>query len=37
MAVIKHIAVKNSRYENAIKYLEYQHNELTNKPKSQKR
>lgn len=32
MAVIKHIAVKNSRYENAIKYLEYQHNELTNKP-----
>lgn len=32
MAVIKHIAVKNTRYENAIKYLEYQHNELTNKP-----
>ena len=32
MAVIKHIAVKNTRYENAVKYLEYQHNELTNKP-----
>ena len=32
MAVIKHIAVKNSDYMDAVQYLKYQHNELTNKP-----
>ena len=32
MAVIKHIAIKNASYDDAVKYLEYQHNELTNKP-----
>ena len=32
MAVIKHIAVKNTRYVDAVNYLEFQHNELTNKP-----
>ena len=32
MAVIKHIAIKNARYIDVVNYLEYQHNELTNKP-----
>ena len=32
MAVIKHIAVKNRRYIDAVHYLEYQHNELSSKP-----
>ena len=32
MAVIKHIAVKNSDYMDAVQYLKYQFNELTNKP-----
>ncbi|MBQ3755673.1 MAG: relaxase/mobilization nuclease domain-containing protein [Oscillospiraceae bacterium] len=32
MAVIKHIAVKNTRYIDAVQYLKYQHNELNSKP-----
>ena len=32
MALIKHIAIKNASYDDAVKYLEYQHNEITNKP-----
>ena len=32
MALIKHIAIKNSDYMDAVQYLKYQHNELTNKP-----
>ncbi len=32
MAVIKHIAIKNSSYTAAVQYLSYKHNEYTNKP-----
>ena len=32
MAVIKHIAIKNQSYSAAIDYLQYKHDEFTNKP-----
>ena len=32
MAVIKHIAIKNSSYTAAVQYLSYKHDEYTNKP-----
>lgn len=32
MAVLKHIASKNSNYGEAIEYLMFQHNEITGKP-----
>ena len=32
MAVLKHIAIKNSQYADAVDYLRFQHNEFTNKP-----
>lgn len=32
MAIIKHLAVKNSNYQAALDYMIYQHNEETNKP-----
>lgn len=32
MAVLKHIASKNSNYGDAIEYLMFQHNEITGKP-----
>ena len=32
MAVIKHIAIKNSNYTSAVEYLTYKHDEFTSKP-----
>lgn len=32
MAVLKHIALKNSQYSDAVDYLKFQHDEFTNKP-----
>ena len=32
MAIIKHIAIKNSNYDAASDYLTFQHDEGTNKP-----
>ena len=32
MAVIKHIAIKNSNYDAAYDYLTTKHDEFTNKP-----
>lgn len=32
MAVIKHIAIKNSNYTAAVEYLTYKHDEFTSKP-----
>ena len=32
MAVIKHIAIKNSNYTAAVQYLTFQHDEYTSKP-----
>ena len=34
MAILKHIAVKNADYGEALRYLIYQHDELTGKPLS---
>ena len=32
MAVIKHIAIKNSNSTSAVEYLTYKHDEFTSKP-----
>lgn len=32
MALIKHIAIKNVSYSNALAYLKFEHDEFTNKP-----
>ena len=32
MALIKHIAIKNVSYSDALAYLKFEHDEFTNKP-----
>ena len=32
MAILKHIAVKNTDYGEALRYLIYEHDEITGKP-----